>query len=86
MIRTPKIEPEFSGPVQYIIRDANGEDIRGSFYGFELQKVPPPERFRVQEVIRQRMRGRDGVIEYFVRWMDYGEEFNSWVTDIGAME
>ena len=86
VIRTPKIEDEFSGPVQYIIRDYNGEDIKGAFYGYELQKVAPPERFRVQEVIRQRVRARDGVIEYFVRWMGYGEEFNSWVTDIGAIE
>ena len=66
VIRTPKIEDEFSGPVQYIIRDYNGEDVKGAFYGYELQKVAPPERFRVQEVIRQRVRARDGVIEYFV--------------------
>ena len=84
VIRTPKIEEEFSGPVQYIIKDYNGEDIKGAFYGFELQKVAPPERFQVQEVIRQRVRG--GVTEYFVRGMGYGDEFNSWVTDIGAIE
>src|SRR5271154_553 len=86
VIRTPKIEDEFSGPAQYIIRDYNGEELRGAFYGFELQKIAPPERFRVQDVIRQRVRRRDGVIEYFVRWMGYGDEFNSWVTDIGAIE
>ena len=85
VIQTPKIENEFSGPLQYIIRDYNGENVRGAFYGFELQKVAIPERFRVQEVLRQRVR-RDGVIEYFVRWMGYGDEFDSWVTDIGAME
>ena len=86
VIRTPKIEPEFSGPLQYIIRDNNGEDVRGAFYGFELQKVTPPEMFRVQEVIRQRVRARDGVREYFVRWMGYGEEFISLVTDIAPIE
>jgi hypothetical protein len=86
VIRTPKIAVQFSGPVQYIIRDFNGENLRGSFYGFELQKIEPPERFRVQEVLRQRVRARDGVMEYFVRWMGYGEEFDSWVTDIGAIE
>ena len=85
VIQTPKIENEFGGPLQYIIRDYNGEIVRGAFYGFELQKVAIPERFRVQEVLRQRVR-RDGVIEYFVRWMGYGDEFDSWVTDIGAME
>ena len=86
VIQTPKIEAAFRGPVQYIITDFNGENIKGAFYGFELQKVPPPERFRVQEVLRQRVRARDGVTEYFVRWMGYGEEFDSWVTDIGAIE
>ena len=84
VIRTPKIRAEFSGPLQYTIRDFNGEDVKGAFYGFELQKVAPPERFRVQEVIRQRV--RRGVTEYFVRWMGYGDDFNSWVTDIAAIE
>ena len=55
IIRTPKIEEEFSGPVQYIIRDYNGEDISGAFYGFELQKVAPPERFRVKEVLSREL-------------------------------
>ena len=86
VIRTPKIAARFSGPLQYIIRDYNGENIRGAFYGFELQKVPTPERFRVERVLRERIRARDGIIEYFVRWMSYGGEFDSWVTDIGAME
>jgi len=86
VIITPKIDDAYSGPVQYIIRDSNGENIRGAFYGFELQKVAPPERFRVQEVLRQRVRARDGVVEYFVRWMGYGPEFDSWVTDIGPIE
>ena len=53
VIRTPKIADRFSGPVQYIIRDYNGVNIRGAFYGFELQKVPPPERFHVERVLRQ---------------------------------
>src|ERR1700727_2028831 len=50
VIITPKIDDAYSGPVQYIIRDTNGENIRGAFFGFDLQKVAPPERFRVQEV------------------------------------
>ena len=38
VIRTPKIEDQFSGPVQYIIRDYNGEDIKVLFMGMNCKK------------------------------------------------
>ena len=80
IIKTPKIETQFAGPVQYIIKDYYGEEILGAFYGFELQKITPPERFRVERVIRQRV--RRGRVQYFVKWMGYGPEFNSWVNEL----
>ena len=80
VIPTPKIEREFAGPVQYKIKDYNDDEIVGSFYGFELQKIAPPERHRVENVIRERVRG--GVREYLVKWLGYGPEFNSWVRNL----
>lgn len=83
VIKTPKIRRKYSGPTQYKIRDERGEEIEGSFYGTELQKIVPPERFRVERVIRRRMvRGRP---QYLVQWMGYGPEFNSWVDEVEDM-
>ena len=75
VIQTHKIEREFAGPVQYTIKDYNDDEIEGSFYGFELQKIAPPERYRVENVIRERV--RRGVGEYFVKWLGSGPELNS---------
>ena len=80
VIHTPKVDAAFAGPLQYKIKDYNNEEIQGTFYGFELQKIQPPDRYRVEEVLRERVvRGQR---QYFVKWMGYGAEFNSWVTDI----
>src|SRR5271156_1961152 len=70
-------------PEQYKLRDYHDEEIRGSFYAAELQRVVPPERYAVEKVIRTRkVRGRT---QYFVKWYGYGDEFNSWTDDIGAI-
>ena len=80
VIATPKIEAEFGGLLQYKIRDYNNEEIDGTFYGFELQKIAPPQRFRVERVIRRRM--RRGRPQYLVKWLGHGAEFNSWVDEV----
>ena len=70
-------------PEQYKLQDYHREEIRGSFYAAELQRVVPPERYAVEKVIRTRkVRGRT---QYFVKWQGYGNEFNSWTDDIGAI-
>ena len=34
-------------PIQYKVRDYRNEEIDGSFYGAELQKVIKPERYAI---------------------------------------
>ena len=72
-------------PIQYKVRDYRNEEIVGSFYGPELQKVVRPERYAIERVIRRR-RVRGGRMQYFVKWLDFGDEHNSWVDDIGDLE
>jgi transposase InsO family protein len=72
-------------PVQYKIQDYGGEELKGSFYAAELQAVAQPERYAVERVIRTRKVGRRRR-QYFVKWLGYGPEFNSWTDDIGNIE
>ena len=70
-------------PEQYKLGDYNNQEITGSFYSAEMQRVVPPERYAVERVIRTRkVRGRT---QYFVKWYGYGDEFNSWTDDIGRI-
>jgi len=68
-------------PVQYKVQDVREQEIEGSFYGPELQKVTKPDQYAIERVIRRRrVRGR---MQYLVKWLGYGAEYNSWVDDIG---
>ena len=71
-----------TAPRQYL-QDYNNEEIKGSFYSAELQAVVPPERYAVEKVVRTRK--VNGRTQYFVKWLGYGNEFNSWTDDIGRM-
>ncbi|GFU90391.1 uncharacterized transposon-derived protein F54H12.3 [Trichonephila clavipes] len=60
--------------------DLQGEEIKGTYYEAELQKVVDSGFYPVENVIKQRKRG--GITEYFVKFLGYPEKFNDWVTDI----
>lgn len=67
----------------YKIKDRLGEDIKGTFYANELQKVYNNNRnsgFRIEKILKTRTRNKE--IEYFVQWLGYPEKFNSWVKNI----
>ena len=71
-------------PVQYKIKDYRNEEIVGSFYGPELQKVVRPERYAIERVIRRKLvRGR---MQYFVKWLGFADEHNPCVDNIGDLE
>ena len=54
------------------INDLNGEEIIGSFYEKELQKINQKE-FRIEKVIKRKC---DNL---YVKWRGYNNSFNSWI-------
>ena len=66
-------------PPVYKIADYDSEELEGTFYEQELQKVNKSDSdyYRVEKVIRSRMRNKRK--EYYVKWLGYPDKFNSWV-------
>ena len=59
-------------PWTYVINDLNGEEISGTFYEKELQKIDQQE-FRIEKVIRKKGN------KLYVKWKGYDSSFNSWI-------
>ena len=55
----------------YVINALNGEEIMGTFYEKELQKIDQQE-FRIEKVIKKKGNKR------YVKWKRYDNSFNSW--------
>lgn len=68
-------------PLVYRIRDLLGEDIEGTFYGKEVQKVSYNSKasFKIDKIIDTR--GRGVRREVLVKWIGYPAKFNSWVLE-----
>ena len=63
----------------YKIRDWKGEEIQGSFYAEELQKIQEPKVYKVERILdRKRVRGRAMVL---VKWLGYSDDFNQWIPE-----
>jgi hypothetical protein len=64
----------------YTLRDLNGTVLIGRFYEQELQKVAAPTSNRLYEIDKiLETRGRGRSTRYLVKWVGYGDEFNSWI-------
>ena len=63
----------------YKIKDFNGEEIVGTFYAEELQKVriPLDKKYIVDKIIKTR-KGKEGT-EYFVSYLGYPPSMNGWI-------
>ena len=56
----------------YAIDDLNGEEITGTFYEKELQKIDQQE-LRIEKVIKKKGD------KLYVKWKGYDNSFNSWI-------
>ena len=61
-------------PTTYKIKDWANDDVEGSFYEQELQKVEQ-EIFRIGEVLEEDKRRRKSL----VKWSGYPDKFNEWI-------
>ena len=65
-------------PPVYKLKDYDGEELKGTFYEKELQKVIKPDVvYEVEKILKKRGRGRN--VQYLVKWLGYPKKFNSWV-------
>lgn len=69
-------------PVTYRVKDWHDEPVMGTFYEQQLVKYDKQDKeYEIEEVIKTRT--KNGKKQYFVKWKGYGDEFNSWVTQLG---
>ena len=65
-------------PPIYKLKDYDGEELKGTFYNKELQKViKSDDVYEVEKMLKKRSRGRN--VQYLVKWLGYPNKFNSWV-------
>ena len=70
-------------PVVYELEDEAGGKVIGTYYAHELQKVPPPDLYKIDKVLRKKR--ERGKILYFVKFRGYDDTFNEWVEDIVSL-
>ena len=65
-------------PPVYKLKDYDGEELKGTFYDKELQKVVEDDDvYKVEKILKKR--GRGSKVQYLVKWLVYPNKFNSWV-------
>jgi len=66
-----------TSPKTYQLKDLMGENIKGSFYGYELEKVKDTGTYEIEKVLKEKK--VNGKKWQFVKWLDYPDKFNSWI-------
>ena len=59
-------------PWTYVINDLKSEEIVGTFYEKELQKIDQ-QKFRIEKVIKKKGD------KLCIKWKEYDNSFNSWI-------
>lgn len=62
-----------SSPPVYVLRDMEGETIKGTFYEEELQKTKYPDTYLVERVLRKKGN------KAYVKWLGFSSRHNSWI-------
>lgn len=68
------IKVRLTNPRTYLLKDYTGDDIKGSFYDFELQRTKHPHTYLVEKVLKRRGNSM------FVKWLGFSKKHNSWIT------
>ena len=70
-----------SNPPTYILKDLLDEDLAGSFYEKELQKVEQTEEtFRIEKIIKTKTVNKKKF--FLIKWLGWPDKFNSWEPEI----
>ena len=65
-------------PPVYKLKDYDQEELSGTFYNEELQKViKEDDVYEVEKILKKRGKGKNS--EVFVKWLGYPAKFNSWI-------
>lgn len=62
-------------PITYLLKSYDDHEIEGSIYAEELQHVKNHNEYLVEKVLRK----RNG--EVLVKWLGFGNEYNSWIPE-----
>jgi hypothetical protein len=67
-------------PIVYAIEDLHGEEIQGTFYEKELQRVQIQETttFKINKVLDSKGKGSNKKL--YVSWVGYPSKFDSWIS------
>ena len=65
-------------PTTYNLTDDHGEELKGSFYNQELQKVAAKSTYRIESILEHKA-GPPKL--YLVKWYGYDSSFNSWIPE-----
>jgi len=71
----------------YKLKEYDGDEIKGTFYPQELQKVKTPSKesfWQVEKILKTR-KNRHGAVEHLVKWFGYTDKYNSWVSEKDIM-
>ena len=64
----------------YKIKDYDGEELQGTFYEKELQRIiKHNDTYEIEKILKKRGKGKN--VKYLVKWLGYPNKFNSWVSD-----
>ena len=65
-------------PPVYKLKDYDQEELDGTFYNEELQKViKKDDVYEIEKILKKRGKGKNSQV--FVKWLGYPAKFNSWI-------